>query len=808
MNALALTDPLALPSEALLASQWARLLGIKHQAFRKQCAGLSELRGGGARQLKQYFAFDRLPATYQERLLAAREEAHCRSFVDMLSGPNWAPPKKMAETTGYNEAKAQRVWQVVDLYEALRTAGRPAVECEVKAVAKWKEIALFGWRHAEDWKPDFRDLQPEITDRTLRNWLARVEAAGGHGVAPLEAYGHFRSTAHHAARADRKLAKRLELGDEALTALAGCIREKAVEVEHASAVYHALQIEWQNQREIPGLGVRKNGAIFPLTMQQVKAMMPSTPARRLGSHGEARFARECAPWVHQSVESLRPGELLVLDDTRINLICTGDVNPGTLVELKAYILMDVATRRIVGFTIKDGPIGKEDVSALLARYLRGIGLPASYPTHLLFERGTIACSDAAETLLRSMWPDRIVIHRTGMDGRKRSAVAAFWEAGSGHWMGKAWIESFMRTIAIFSEAMPGQRGSKYELQPAHLGLIGRHRETGALKYDKAPMGRDGDGNPRSLGTTTRMHDAALTGIAEQALRWLDGNPADPRPRLNYQPLLPKSIVIQRLAEVVAYYNSTNEHRRQGLPRIKMQNALSNWVDAGESADDAWTRLSTVAAFERVAPQDAARLLKWRGTTATVYGESGVTIDVSPWKALQFWKPDSLACHQANQLVTMSKKVVALYDAEAFRTWRPGSDAPLELHIMTDASPTWKPGDPARYLETLPLARLPERNDAQAMAEARAEKQRAINRLKLELGQAVGPRAARDLAAMTEDENQLRGVIVKMEEHRGQLAESQLGRDVSERREEPAITRAAQRDEATSELDAALADLRD
>lgn len=780
--ALAEPQPLSIIDETLTAPQWCRLLGIKPQPFRKRCKAFATVKGVGT-QLQQFFAFSKLPADYQAKLTAKLAGAHARSFADLLAGPAWAAPRKMSETTGYNEARAQRVWQVMELYEGLLGRGALEMEAVVKAQGEWKTIAQFHWRNAEDWRPNFPDLDPQISEKTVRRWAKRVREAGGHGAAPIEAYGHYKSCAHPAAHAVAKLCERLGITEEALGDLAAALREKAVGVEHASAAYHWAQIEWRNHRPIPGLGaMARPGQLFPLTEKQVRAMLPSTPARRLGSHGEARFARECAPWTHQDVSSLRPGELLVLDDTRINLIATNDINPGSLVELKAYILMDVATRRIVGFTIKDGPIGKEDVSALLARYLRGIGLPAHFPTHILFERGTIACSDAAETLLRSMWPGRIIVHRTSMDGRKRSAVAAFWEAGSGHWLGKAWIESFMRTIAVFSEMLPGQRGAKYELQPAHLGLQGRDRATGALRYDKAPGALTG-------GPTTRMHDAAITGAAELALRWHDGSLLDPRPRLRYQALLPKSIVIQRLAEVVAYYNATNDHRRQGLAAIKMQNALGNWIDARESSDEAWHRLGGLSGFERVAPQDAARLLKWRGATATVDGRSGITLSVSPWKDLQFWKADSLACHQANQRTTMQMKVVALYDAEAFRTWRPGTDVPLEIHLMTDASPTWKPGDPARYLETLPLARLPERNDAQALAEARAEKQRAVNRLKLELGQALGPRAARDLADLTQDEEQLRGVVVKFEEHLGQLPESPLGCAVRD-----GATRAAQQRE--------------
>jgi hypothetical protein len=202
----------------------------------------------------------------------------------------WAPPKKLMETTAFNEARAQRVWQVVDFYHALCAEGSSKQRANELARRHWEELAA-AWKRSEDWRSGFADLPAQVNECTLRRCLKRVEAAGGHGTAPLEAYGHFKSTAHPANRADRRLARQLAMDEEQLAKVAAVIRGYAVECEHASAVYHQLQIEWRNQREIPGLGVRRNGALFPLTMKQVRAMMPSTAARRLGSHGGARFLR-------------------------------------------------------------------------------------------------------------------------------------------------------------------------------------------------------------------------------------------------------------------------------------------------------------------------------------------------------------------------------------------------------------------------------------------------------------------------------------------------------------------------------------
>ena len=776
--------------EKLSAPEWVKLLravraqrseSFSEQAFRKRCneVAVKEIIGGA---MRISYPLSRLPDDYRQELSALRTMHAARTFSELCSMMRVETRHELTvvRTTGKpwesHPASAQdralKRQLVMQSYYLAREAHGEMKSVQV-AQAKWHEL--------------FGEVCNEKTIRRLRDKIDRC--GGAH--AQREAYLDNKSCDHKAARREVKLGIPTELIEEFKCR---CQKPGAL---HISSAYDSLVVDWMSGAEVPGLPPRSNGAAFPFSYKQMRPFAPSTGARRRGALGEAAYLRDCAPWTHRSVETLRPLEMLVLDDTRIDLIATDDLNAGRLVELKAYILMDVRTRRILGFTIKDGPIEKEDVFSLLARGLRGFGLPTGYPMRILFERGAVACAPAAQTLLESIWPGRVEVHRTGMDG-KRAQVGAFWESQSGHWMGKGWIESFMRTLSFMLEQLPGQRGRNFMLQPATLGLKGRDHGTNMLRYDKGKSG-----------VSTEMHEAALTGFASNALEWIETGVigGDSRPRLKARALMPKSWVIRKLADNVAFYNARHDHRRSGYATRETIGDMGQLVTQMESADELWERLSAAFPAERVNPADAASLLKWRGKTVNVCAREGVTMDVKPFKGLRFHSPNSLACHLAKQMATQTKRMVALYDEEALRTWRPGCGWNVEIHLMHDTSAAWKPGDPGRYLETLPLVTNPEVLDEAALAAEAARKETELRRTKLELIQAAGPAMARHLRDVEHDEARLKGVVVPMNLSLAQMSESQLTRDIREGAEDVIVaaayraneTRAGARDEAAEEL---------
>jgi hypothetical protein len=778
-------------SETLSGRQWCSLLRITKRAFNKTLAS----RGiqpscvsnkGHSGSERRYFGFDALPLTWQLELQSLKDQHRAQSFHDLRDilrvEKRWTPPRKWESYPASARDRAEKRKNALSFYYDAIDKGVTKENAKRLAMRAWDD--LFCRAGAS---PAGR-----CSERTIRNWVDLIEARGGFQFAPMEAYVDCKSAPHKKAQLQTRLPSQIGLTEEQFEALAGEIKARSVKCEHISAVHHSLKLDWLMSREIPGLGVRQGGADFPLTKKHVRAFAASTGARRLGSHGNARFARECAPWIHTTTATLRPLELLVLDDTRIDLICHDDLNPQRLIELKAYLIMDVATRRILGFTVKDGPLGKEDVSALLARVLRGFGLPSKYPMHIIFERGAVACAPASETLLTSLWPGRILVHRTSMDGGT-SGVATFWESRSGHWMGKPWIESFMRTLAVLLERLPGQRGGQYRLQPAMLGLKGREHTTGRLLYDKG-----------SGPLSTQMHEAALTAAADLALQWIEGGLGkDTRPRLKSSPLRPKRWVIEQIAQTIALYNDETDHDREGFARIEFQDQKGSLRSRNESSNERWTALSQQWPSERIHPADAASLLRWRGKAVTVDARNGVMFDLAPFKGLRFWQPESICCHLAGHLATQQKKFVALYDAEAFRTWRPDCGWALEIHMLCDVNTSqWKPGEPGRYVETLPLYGSVERMDAAAMAQAAADKARVVRRVKLDLVQAAGPHIVRQLADLEHDEAQLKGVVARMDLNRPQLPQSDFTKSIDVGAESAEfVTRREQQPKAVSKLEA-------
>jgi len=280
--------------------------------------------------------------------------------------------------------------------------------------------------------------------------------------------------------------------------------------------------------------------------------------------------------------------------------------------------------------------------------------------------------------------------------------------------------------------------------------------------------------------STQMHEAALTAFADLSINWIEGGLGkDTRPRLKSSPLRPKRWVIEQIAQTIALYNDETDHDREGFARIEFQDSRTGALKSrNESSNERWHALSQQWPSERIHPADAASLLRWRGKAVTVDARNGVTFDLAPFKGLRFWKPESICCHLAGHLATQEKKFVALYDAEAFRTWRPDCGWALEVHMLCDVNAAqWKPGDEGRYVETLPLYDSVDRMDVAAMAQAAADKARVVRRAKLELVQAAGPHIARQLADLEHDEAQLQGVIVRMDLERPQMSQSEFTKSV-------------------------------
>jgi hypothetical protein len=255
-----------------------------------------------------------------------------------------------------------------------------------------------------------------------------------------------------------------------------------------SVAYGSLVRRWANGESIPGLGtwtdwwrsvhpgltLPVSAPEFPYSQRAMLRYKPKKAIHALGSKGVAAFKRESVH-ITRTTANLRPCELFVMDDKRVDMLVIND-ETGKVCGVTVYIMMEVSSRRVVGFTARPADaINASDVDALIARALETEGYGNGYTTHILLERGTVAMSPAAQQLIESATDGAVKIHRTSMDAGSR-ALGFAPDKPSGHWQGKGVIESFMGKLDLMLMHLPGQRGNKYENQPANLTGSQRRKE--------------------------------------------------------------------------------------------------------------------------------------------------------------------------------------------------------------------------------------------------------------------------------------------------------------------------------------------
>ena len=744
---LATVSPRALGAAEveLTANEWAQLLGVTKKAFtlRRVPHARMVARAGG---LTKVYPFSDLPADYQRQLEEQRRRQGCWSYADLLNvravETRWEPAKEIGTLPPASQEKATRVREVMSVYFAASEAGMTLSGANQRARAKWVEV--FG---------------EECNEKTIRRWADKIEARGGPQFAPLEAYADNKSVPHERAR----LATKLEISPDLIAEFkCRCVDNEAGSV-HISGAVRSLMLDWQNGRPIPGLGLAPHkGAAFPFTYHQLRPFAPALAVRRLGTHGKAAALREAIPHGKQTAAFLRRMELVVMDDSRIDIIGTDDLT-GRPVELKSYWLMDVGSRRIEGFLLREaGAIKGHDVDALLARVFRSTGIAApgcGYVTTVRFERGAVACTPAKETFLRSAFPGQVHIDRTGVDGG-RNFAGDHVQDSSGRWMDKAHIESFMRTLAYFIEHVPGQRGGSYARQPAALGLRGRDHATGSLLYNRG----------------SQIHDAALLQGAERAMALCEGDleariaaTVDRHEwangRLKVSSLKPVSWILDALKEFVAYYNSRTDHRMEGFRRVEFlgekgelrvrmesPNERAAWLD--EAAAELCGRESCL---DRISPSAVSQLLL--RARRVVVRRNGVLLDCAPYKGMRFWREGSAACREAGLLTTGEKEFVALVDEDALRQCEPTSQPyTREIYLLGNTLEAFRAGERAQFIEALPLYDPGDLTDPQDLARALDGVKREERRLSAELVRDSAPALAERLANAQDNVHALQAVV--------------------------------------------------
>jgi hypothetical protein len=320
-----------------------------------------------------------------------------------------------------------------------------------------------------------------------------------------------------------------------------------------SSVVRNLLKEWDQGAPIKGLGTwqewwQTNHPAEPMPARAPKfPFHPSTlyryaPRKKSALSAAGNIGLAAALDHLMSVERdssrLRPGEVYVADDVRLDLICMCSMTRRR-VEVRAYVMMDWATRRVVAYTMRAGnALNADDVRALIARGLSVGGIrPLGETTHIFLERGTCVLSAEDAAHLELLTNHRIKVHQTGMISAERWKGAGK-DKPVGNFRGKAVLESFFRRLHIALGGLPGQRGNRYEAMPRNLDMDGH--------------------NSRS-----RTKDS-LTAYAER-LAELEHH-YQGRLRLEL-PLLWDSQLEQHFAQAIKDLNATRGHGMQGFGTV-------------------------------------------------------------------------------------------------------------------------------------------------------------------------------------------------------------------------------------------------
>jgi hypothetical protein len=230
---------------------------------------------------------------------------------------------------------------------------------------------------------------------------------------------------------------------------------------------------------------------FPFSYEAMLRYRPDVATAALGNLGIAA-ARDALSRLTRDSSGLRLCEVYVLDDVKADLVVLDDWSGSLrLIEPTMYFMMEVGCRFIAGFVTRGtDAILQADVDALIAHVLGDMGIGNGYPTHILFERGMVACSEARQRFLEGMFPGRIFIHRTGMNGGA-AYPGAYVDKASGKPCSKGMIEAFMRKLHLRLSALPGQTGSNQRVNgtsaPAEMDARKREAETLAAIEQRTGM---------------------------------------------------------------------------------------------------------------------------------------------------------------------------------------------------------------------------------------------------------------------------------------------------------------------------------
>lgn len=377
----------------------------------------------------------------------------------------------------------------------------------------------------------------------------------------------------------------------------------------ARAVMMQIRDEWARGEEIVGYGTwreyyaaqfpeRDTPLRYPLGFyprgwsQSNLYTKQSTKSERMLARRGIAAAKRFLPHLVRDTSTLRPMELIVIDDFETDIIVQAR-NPVTgrfeLVTCTGLLALDVATRRRLGLALKPRFKGDEerrqaitraDVQGLLHSVFSAFGLPKAWGVTILCENASAAISDGVELMLQTLLG--VQVARTGLLAHKTLANGFVEKGGKPY--EKGWIESTFNVAWNHAGAFAGQKGASYQLKPGDLearilyaekllateGLTEEQRaelQTGFFSADEAITGY-----ARVFDFLERRTQHAMQGFADLCDYLLpDGSQAVTRSQAQH---LPREILLA----------CTPQPRRQSpLERWESLNVGAEWVQPAEYA---------------------------------------------------------------------------------------------------------------------------------------------------------------------------------------------------------------------------------
>jgi hypothetical protein len=196
--------------------------------------------------------------------------------------------------------------------------------------------------------------------------------------------------------------------------------------------------------------------------------MPPPAQHALATRGRAA-AMKFMPTVIRDTSSLRPLELVTIDDFELDVMCR---HGNRLVRVRGLLAIDVATRRRLAVGLKPRletdsgtqmAINDEDMRTVLRSLFQRWGVPRGYSMTLLVENATARITADYEAALNLHFRGQVQVSRTAMINH-RTLANGFIERGGTPGQ-KGWIEADFSLLHNLLGSLPGQKGSRYDDAP-------------------------------------------------------------------------------------------------------------------------------------------------------------------------------------------------------------------------------------------------------------------------------------------------------------------------------------------------------